>query len=252
MLKNIKDRLKSRQNALPVISEDPTIDELEELLNNHEAVASGFFKQVYETDQYVVKLPDYPGAMEGAKQQLDNIENEEICPETCVGFYDLVIAGYSSETPVAIQEKYDSAMADLSDSEINIFLEGAVNTIDAALQDNVVLQDAKITNFGMFDDEIKYIDITDKESLTSFNTPENRSEKEQIEFLANASSMYDSFTRTVSRNTDLSREQVVHYVTQQSNFLDESIEIKLPEESLMTGLEQRLNCEVTGTPESTY
>jgi hypothetical protein len=190
--------------------------------------------------------------MEGAEIQIDHIEGGDIAPETNIMFYDLRANGYVSETPVVFQEKYDSTITDLPASNVDRFLEGAINTIDAAMQNNIVLQDAKITNFGLFDGEVKYFDIADKESLIAFNNPESRSQEEKHAFLGNASSMYNSFTRTASQKTDYSRDRVIDYVTQCSPLLDEDVEIELPEHSLMTGLEQRLVSEVTGEVENTY
>jgi len=252
MLKTIKNRLESGETSPPVISEDPAEDKLQELLNNHDEMTSGFFKKVYETDQHVVKVPSYPGAMEGAEQQLSHFKDENIGAATNIGFHDLTLAGYGPDTPVAVQEKYDSDITDISNSQIDQFLDGAINTIDTALQNDVVLQDAKITNFGMFEDEVKYIDITDKESLVAFNPPEYRSPEENRAFMGKASYMYDAFARTSSQQTRYSREQMVNYVTQHSSCLDGDIEIELPEHSHKTGLEQRLCFEVTGRLESTY
>lgn len=252
MLETVRKTLGNREKFLPALSDEPTAEELQQLLETNETVASGFFKDVYETEHNVVKLPSYAGAMEGAETQIDNVKGIDIAPETNVEFYDLRASGYLSKTPVVLQEKYDSTLADLPISEVDRFVDEAITIIDTALLNDVVLQDAKIDNFGLFDDEVKYIDIADKESLVAFNPPEDRSQAEKRAFLGNTSSMYDAFTRTVSRQTDYSRDQVVDYVTQYSTALDEDIEIELPDASLKTGLEQRLTCEVTGNPESTY
>ncbi len=252
MLETVKETLQNREKFLPVLSDDTTAEELQQLLERNETIASGFFKDVYETKHNVVKFPSYAGAMEGAGTQIDNVKGRDIAPETSIRYYDLRVKGYLSETPVVFQKKYDSAITDLPISDIDSFLDGAITTIDTALQNNTVLQDAKITNFGLFDDKVKYIDIADKESLVDFNHLGNRSQEENRVFLRSASSMYNSFTRTASRETNYSQDQIIEYLTQQSHLLDENVEIELPEHSLMTGLEQRLSCEVTGEVESTY
>jgi len=252
MLKTIRKTLESKEESVPTLSEQPTSDELQQLLENHRSVESGFFKDVYETEQNVVKLPSHPGALEGAEDQIDHVEGKNIGPDTIIGFHDLALQGYMDETPVVIQEKYDSSIIDLDSLDTERFLNSVVDTIDTALQNNIVLQDASIINFGLFDQEVRYIDIADKESLVAFNPPKDRSSEEYRAFMGNASSMYNAFVRTVSQNTDYSREQAISYISQHSQLLDGAREIELPEHSIITGIEQRLENEVTGTPENTY
>lgn len=252
MLKTIIETLENKEMPLPVLSDNPTTDELQQLLENQGSADSGFFKEVYETKQNVVKLPSYAGALEGAEGQVDHIEDKNIGPETSIGFHDLTLNGYGPETPVVIQKKYDANILDLPVSEINRFLDGAIDTFDTALRNDIVLQDAKITNFGLFDEEVNYIDIADKESLISFNPPKDRSLEENRIFLRNTGHMYDAFVRSVSQHTDYSKEQAIHYITQHSPLLDESIDIDLPEHSLKTGLEQRLDYKGVETLESSY
>lgn len=252
MLETAREILQNGEKSLSALSDSPAAEEVQQLLENQEPMASGFFKKVYETQQKVVKLPEYPGAMEGAEKQVKNAEGLGIAPETSVKFYDLTSQGYGSETPVVVQEKYDATITDLPDSEIEMFLNGAVDAIDSALQNDVVLQDAKITNFGLFGEEINYIDIADKESLVRFNPLEERTEEEKRAFIGNTSSMYDALARTVSQHTEYSRDQAIHHITQVSPLLDEDVEIQLPEYSLKTGLEQRLPEELTGCPDNTY
>jgi len=247
-LGTIRSFLDSNNSEIAVMPMEPTSNQIGQLIDSQQPKHSGFFKRVYETEQKVVKLPDYPGAIDCAEEHVQKVKNRNIAPETNVKNYDLTEYAYTSKTPVVIQEKYDFGVEHTSN--IDEFIDGTIQIIDNALQHDIVLQDAKITNFGYFSNGIRSIDICDKESLNKFPSAEERSLKEDHLFLRNIRWMYDSLVRSVSENSSYSKQQAIRYVTQKSSHLNPEIEIDLPDHSLHTGLEQRLNSEEIGLTET--
>ena len=249
MLKNVGRRLRAWNPEPPSLPESPSGEDIQQLLDSGNYTEPGSFKRVYETDQKAVKLPRSPRHLHNAGPQIQMAEDSGIGPETDLYTFDLTSNGYLTETPVVIQDRFDYGFDDILAEEVDLFLDEVTHIIDTALENNLVL-DVKPANFGSFDNQIKYIDITDRESILSFPAVEERTPTEKRNFVGAIRFMYKDLVNKTTRNTDYSKQEVIDHTTYRSAYLDPDVEIELPEDSPHIGLEQRLPPELTGLTEN--
>lgn len=126
----------------------------------------------YPSDSLILKVPSSEkglvseDALDSNTAILDTYDIPH--PDTESARCNLEDLGYSSDTAVVLQERADSVYHDIIGEDEHAFLTGATTVLDTAAANNVML-DTSITNFGKFDDTIKYLDVQDQHSVQNGN-----------------------------------------------------------------------------------
>lgn len=128
-------------------------------------------------------------------------------PEATIGVYDLSDVGLGTQTPALMQRMakkdfYSTLKDGKATKETYQLLKGAIKQVDRCAKKGIKI-DSSLSNFGLFDGTVAYMDVQDKHSVGKGSEEELRE-------------MYNSLKTSMAYRDRQNRERVLGFIEKHS------------------------------------